>query len=98
MHMSIFHSCVVFCFFFHLKTLNCDMCKIKLKLGVCTVNVVAGEIKRRTLVSYELPCSMSYLMFLLRASFRAKLLFFSPHVRNGELNCVFSCLTAGRTL
>lgn len=74
MHMSFFHSCVVF--FFHLKTLNCDVCKIKLKLGVCTVNVVAGEIKRTTLVSYKPPCSISYHALLLRGSFRAKLLFF----------------------
>ena len=34
MHMSFF---IVVLFFFNLKTLNCDVCKIRLKLGVCTV-------------------------------------------------------------
>lgn len=49
-----FHSCI-----FLLKTLNCDVCKIKLKLGVCTVNgqyVVAGGIKLKfsTTVGFDL--------------------------------------------
>lgn len=53
--MSLFFIVV----FFFLKTLNCDVCKIKLKLGVCTVNaqyVVAGPIKRRfsTAVRFDL--------------------------------------------